>query len=177
MKSKIISVSAITSAIIAIFLTFGAYIEMFDLWAVVIASVFVLIPLYYNSYLGAILSSIAGGIIAFMFSGFNLFSVVFPAFFGFFGFYPIFRVFVSLKRKNNVVRIIIGLIWCAIAIYGIYLYYTFVMEISDLDLPKFLMDNIYLFLMPVSVLFYFLFDKFVLVAKFTIDKYAKRVLK
>ena len=177
MKSKIISISAVTSALIAIFLTFGVYVEVFDLWAVVIASMLVLMPLYYNSYLGAILSSVSGGVIALMLSGFNVFSIVFPAFFGFFGFYPIFKMFFVLKNKNKVVKTIIGLIWCVVAIYGIYLYYTFVMQINDLDLPKFLMENIYLVLLPVSVLFYFLFDKFVLVAKFTIDKYAKRVLK
>ena len=30
MKSKIISISAITSALIAMFLTFGVYVEVFD---------------------------------------------------------------------------------------------------------------------------------------------------
>lgn len=177
MKSKIISISAISSAFVAICLTLGAYFEAIDLFSLVIASMFVILPLYYNSYAGSILSVLVGGIIALMFSGFNFFSIIFPAFFGFFGFYPIFCIYFTKKPKKRIVKIILGLIWSVIAIYGMYFYYTFVMKITDLELPKFLMDNIYLLLLPIAICFYFLFDKFILVSKFTIDKYLRRIIK
>ena len=85
MKSKLITISAISSALITIVLTIGAYIEVADLLALVVATIFVALPLYFNSYIASILSFLAGGILALIFSGFNFLSVVFPAYFGFFG--------------------------------------------------------------------------------------------
>ena len=55
MKSKIISLSAISASFIAIALIIGAYIEITDLFMVVISSVFVLLPLYLKSYKGSFL--------------------------------------------------------------------------------------------------------------------------
>ena len=71
MKSKIISISAISAGFIAILLTIGSYFEITDLITTVVASCLVLLPLYYNSYKGMILTYLVGGVIAFMFSGFN----------------------------------------------------------------------------------------------------------
>ena len=46
MKSKVVTLSAISAALTAIVLTLGAYIELVDLYSIVISSVFVILPLY-----------------------------------------------------------------------------------------------------------------------------------
>ena len=50
MKSKVISLSAISAALIAVSLTIGAYFEFADLFAVVIASAFVILPIYLKKW-------------------------------------------------------------------------------------------------------------------------------
>ena len=85
MKSKVLALSAVSASFIAVFLTLGAYIELVDLVAVVVASIFVLLPLYMKSYKGSLLAYLAGGLLAFLISGFNILSLVFPAYFAFFG--------------------------------------------------------------------------------------------
>ena len=55
MKSKIISISAISAGFLALILTVGAYIEMVDLFCIVISSVFVILPLYYKSFIGSLI--------------------------------------------------------------------------------------------------------------------------
>ena len=130
MKSKIISISAISAGLTAIALTIGAYIEFTDLFALVVSSVFVILPLYFNSYKGSLLCFLAGGVIAFLFSGFNFLSLVFPSYFLFFGIYPILVIFARQKNFNKTLRLIIGLIWCVAFFYGAYFYYFGVMGMN-----------------------------------------------
>ena len=92
MNSKIVSISAISAGLIAIALLVGAYFEFADLFAVVIASVFVLMPLYLKSYKGSVLAGLAGGVIAFLCSGLNFLSLVFPTYITFFCFFQPFPV-------------------------------------------------------------------------------------
>ncbi len=177
MKSKLIAVSAISAGLCAILLTIGAYFEIADLFCLVIASIFVLMPLYFNSFMGSVLSFLAGGVIALIFSGFNFLSLVFPSYFLFFGLYPIIVWF--LRRKNVAEKIIfiIGLVWCVAFFYGGYFYYTLVMNVAITDLPKFISDNILYFLPMVALIFYFIYHKFILVIKFYLDKYLSRIVK
>ena len=177
MKSKLISISAISAGFSAIVLTIGAYFEMADLFCLVIASVFVLMPLYFNSFMGSFLSFLAGGIIALIFSGFNFLSLVFPSYFLFFGAYPILAWFLRSKKVSEKVIFIIGLIWSVAFFYGGYFYYTAVMKVSLSDLPAFLANNILYFLPVVALIFYFVYHKFIFVIKFWLDKYLKRIVK
>ena len=50
MKSRLLAISAISAALVAISLTVGAYVDMADIFSLVIASAFVLLPLYYDSF-------------------------------------------------------------------------------------------------------------------------------
>ena len=97
MKSRVIALSAISAAFVALFLTLGAYVEFIDIITVIIASVFIVLPLYEKSYLGSVLAYFAGGVIAFLFSGANIFTLVFPAYFLYFGLIPIFNHLVKKK--------------------------------------------------------------------------------
>ena len=176
MKSKLISLSAISSALVAIFLTIGAYVEMADLCMLVIASVFVLLPLYYNSYKASFLTFLVGGIIAIILSGFN-FALIFPAYFLFFGIYPVVKQLAMQKRVNRNLSIAIGLVWILMAFYICYFYYTLVLKFSISDLPYGLDDYVLYIVGLLAVVFYFVYDRFIFVAKFTIDKYLRKILK
>ncbi len=180
MKSKLVALSAISASFVAISLTLGAYVEFVDLVAVVLSSAFVILPLYYKSYLASVLTYLAGGVLAFLISGFNIMSVVFPAYFAFFGLYPIISNIMKDKGLNRVLRHAIGLVWCVGACYGIYFYYTLVMGISLTDLPQWLLwikDYILYAVAIVGALFYALFDRFVVVTRFAADRYLKRIIK
>lgn len=176
MKSKLISLSAISSALVAIFLTIGAYVEVADLCMLVIASVFVLLPLYYNSFKASFLTFLVGGVIAVILSGFN-FALIFPAYFLFFGLYPIVKQLIIQKRLDRKLCIVIGLVWILIAFYLCYFYYTLVLEFSVSDLPYGLSDYVLYIVGLLAVVFYFVYDRFIFVAKFTMDKYLKKILK
>ncbi len=177
MKSKLIAISAISAGLIAIILTVGAYVEVVDLFAIVVASVFVILPLYYKSYKASFMAYLVGGVIGFMFSGFNLLSVVFPAYFGFFGIYPIIKNLMREKNLNKVVAKIIGLVWCAIAIFGVYFYYTLVMHELFTDLPEWVINNVYLALGALSVVFFFIYDYSIFVFRRAIERYLSRIIK
>ena len=177
MNSKSLALSAISASFIAIFLTVGAYFSFIDLITVIFASAFVLLPLYYNSYLGSALSFVAGGIIAFLFSGFNIYSLVFPAYFFFFGCFPIIKIVLVKKGVKNIFSIIIGLIWCIAFSYGLYFYYIFVMKMQLSDFPEIIVKYIYFFIPVFAVIIFFIFDRFVIVVKMVEDKYLKRIIK
>lgn len=177
MRSKVIAISSVSASLVAIFLTAGAYFSVFDLVSVVIASAFVLLPTYYNSYGGCILCYLVGGLIAFMFSSFNIMSIVFPAFFAFFGIYPIVRYKMIEKNFNKATGYIIGLIWCVAVCFGIYFYYTEIMGQPFNDLPEFVLNNILFFVAIAGVVFYFLFDRFIILSKIMIDKYLGKIIK
>lgn len=180
MKSKIIAISSIGAGFTAICLTLGAYIEAMDLISLVLASVFVVMPLYFNSYKGAFLCFGVGGVIAFMLSGFNIFSVVFPAYFLFFGLYPILKALSVEKRVNVIVCRIIGLVWSVLVVYGIYYYYVYVMNFNFNDLPSwasFITDNITIFIGIFGVIFYFVYDRYVVVTKRVVDYYLYKAIK
>ncbi|MCQ2387632.1 MAG: hypothetical protein MJ066_04225 [Clostridia bacterium] len=180
MKNKVLALSAISASFVAILLTIGAYIEFADVFTIIIASAFILLPLYYKSYKGCFLCYIAGGVIAFIISGFNILSIVFPSYFVFFGIYPIVKMRAIDKKFNKIIFMIIGLIWCVGVIYGIYFYYTFVMKIEFDELTEkiaFIMDYLYITIAVIGVIFYFLFDRFIVVVKRLLDYYLPKIIK
>ena len=177
MKSKTVAISAISAGFVAIILTLGAYIEFADVFMLAISSVFVLLPLYLNSYKGSVLAFIVGGVIAFLVSGFNILSIVFPAYFGFFGIFPIVQSFMEDKKVKKAIAHVIGLVWCVIAVYAIYLYYTFVMGAVLDGLPAWIINNIWIIVGVVAVVFYFVFERFVRVTRRFTAFYLQRIIK
>ena len=119
MKSKVVAISAISAGFVALSLIAGAYISVADLFALVVASVFVILPLYYGSYKGAFLAFLAGGVIALLCALPTIaMTVVFPAYAAFFGLYPIVRLWLREKNVHKAVVIAIGIVWCVAAVYG-----------------------------------------------------------
>ncbi len=177
MKSKIISISAISAGLIAIVLVIGAYFEVVDLSSLVISSIFVCMPLYYNSYKGSVLGYLAGGVISFMCSGFNIMSVVFPAYFAFFGIFPIIRCKMIEKNLRLWLRHAICLVWFIGVSFGMFFYYTQIMGLDFDGLPT-LITNYVLYIIPVvAVIVYIIYDKFIAVSRFLMDKYLRKIVK
>lgn len=181
MKSRFITVSAISAGLVSISLAAGIYFNFIDVFALIISSVFVILPLYFKSYKGAVLSYLAGGVLGLIFGWFNfLYSFVFPAYFAFFGIYPIINCFLKEKNVKKYISITLGLIWCLAAFYGIYFYYTLVMGLDFNDLPNnfaWLNDNLIIAVGIFGVIFYFAYDRFLTVTKTLIDKYLGKIIK
>ncbi len=177
MKSKLITISAVSAGLIAVFLSIGAYFEFADVFTIVLASVFVLLPLYYNSYKGGFLAYLGGGILAFLISGCNLYSLVFPAFMGFFGVYPLILSYMLVKRVKLIIRYIIGAIWCVAVFYGVYFYYTALIGDFFMGLPQWVTDYAYFVILAVAVIFYFVFDRFIIIVSRVLNYYLSRIIK
>lgn len=178
MKSKIISLSAISASFIAIALVIGTYFEFIDFFMLVIASVFVLLPLYFNSYKGSFLAYLVGGIIAILCGGFN-FTLIYPAYFLFFGIYPIVKLKLVQKNVKKSLKIVLGLIWFILVAYLCYFYYTIVLDLAVVikGAPKWLDNFIVYGVGLIAVVFFFIYDRFISVIKFTMDKYLNRIIK
>ena len=176
MKSKVISLCAISAAFVAIALTIGTYFEITDLFMLVVASVFVLLPLYFNSYIGSFLTYLAGGVIAFLLSGFSI-ALIYPAFFGFFGLYPIIKNKMMQKNVRKVICIFVGLIWFVAVAYGCYFYYTLILNGIIDGIPKRLLDYVIYGVGIVAIIFFFIYDKMLTVVKIVLDRYLARIIK
>ena len=177
MNSKNVALSAVSAGLVSLFLLFGAYIEMADVFTVVIASVFVLLPLYYNSYKSSLLAYLVGGIIAFMCSGFNLMSLVFPAYFTFFGVYPIVKSFIVQKRFNKYACFVVGLVWFVLVAIGLYFYYTAFMNMPITDIPEWLAKYVLIIVAIIAIIFFIVYDRFIVVVRRVIDYYLRRIIK
>ena len=181
MNSKVITVSAISAGLVAISLAFGIYVGFADVFALILSSVFVILPLYVKSYKGCIMSYFAGGVLGLVFGWFNfVYSFVFPAYFAFFGLYPIISCFLKDKKVRKYVSIIIGLLWNIAAFYGLYFYYTAVMGLDFADLPDYLLwlnDYIVYAVGVLGLIFYFIYDRFIFVIRALIDRYLSKIIK
>lgn len=177
MKSKLLALSAISAAFSAILLTVGTYLSMADLFCLIMASAFVMLPLYYNSFKAASLSFLVGGVVAFIFSGFNITVMVVPAYFFFFGSYPILKFYAEKKGLNKYLTYALGSIWCLVAVFGIYFFYVNVTGINFNHLPKFVNDYMLIFVGIVGCVFYVVYERYVKCLKNIIDFYLRKFIK
>ena len=68
MKSKVVSISAISSALVAIFLSLGSYVQLLDVFCLFIASALSLLPLYKGYYKASFLTFLGGGVVSVLLS-------------------------------------------------------------------------------------------------------------
>ena len=124
---------------------------------------------------------LVGGTLGLIFGWFNfLYSFVFPAYFVFFGLFPIINSFLKDKKVKKYILHIVGLLWTAATFYGIFFYYTFVMGLDFANLPErlsWLNDYIIYAVGVLSVIFYFIYDRFLTVIRTLIDRYLGKIVK
>lgn len=178
MKSKMVALSAISASFIAFFLSLGAYVEIFDMATVVIASFFVCLPLCKKWYSAGFFTYLAGGILAFLISGLNYLSLVFPSYFLFFGIFPIVKKIMSDKNIKKWIYYLVGILWSVAICVGLYYYYTFFMGVQ----VTFTIEWLNNFAIPIVVLFgvmiFLLYSHFLtkglIFAEQKIDKFINR---
>jgi len=73
--------------------------------------------------------------------------------------------------------IVIGLIWFVAFAYGLYFYYTLVLGFGFLDLPLWLTENIYYFVAVFAIVFFAVFEAFVVMTRLAINRYLGRIVK
>lgn len=178
MKSKIITLSAISCGLIAIILSFGAYIQVADIFSLLVVSLVVLLPLFYNSVKGALLTYFVGGIVSLLFClPTFLFSFVIPAYFCFFGIFPVVYCVTDSKSINKFLRYFIGMFWCVLFFYGLYFYYTLVMGLELSNIPSLISNGILYFIAPFSIVFYCIYERFIYFGKNYVFRLLQRVIK
>ena len=180
MRSKVLAISAISAAFIVISLTIGVYVEIADLISLVVASAFVVMPIYLRSYKGSFLAFLVGGVIALLLCFSKFYSIVFPAYVIFFGIYPIVSLWAREKKVKRVIYYIVGIIWSIAFFYGAYFYYTSFLGLDLGEFPswmQFVTNNILYFICPFAVVFYFVFDRYVNVVKMFYDRILTKVIK
>ncbi len=147
-KSKVIALSALTTAICTIFLVVGEFVAVFALSGAFLASVVMMLPLAKKSYLGAILALIASVLLSLLLSSFR-FEAILP-FAIFFGPYPIVNAFLEDKKFNKIISLILKGIWFIGAILATYYLTTIVIGdnqfIKEHILPILIIGGAVLFL-------------------------------
>lgn len=114
-KSKIIALSGISTAFSVLLLTVGAYFPTFDLSALFMASLVVMLPLSKKSGCSAVITVIASSILTLLFSGFR-YNIVIP-YLIFFGLHPIVNYYQKqINKFNKWLVFIVKDIWFVITV-------------------------------------------------------------
>lgn len=178
MKTKVITLSGISAALCAAVLTAGVYLsELFDIFALMFAPVFLCLPLYVDSKKGAFLAYLSAGIIAILFTGGQITNYVFFAYFLFAGIFPIVKYIAVTKRFNKIVFHVACMLWFVAFAVGFYYYYT-----AFLGFPIETVFNIDPKIYPLIVAIaaaalYFLIDRYVFSLQILVFRLLKRVIR
>ena len=124
---------------------------------------------------------LVGGVLGLIFGWFNfIYSFVFPAHFVFFGVYPIVNCLLKDKKVKRYISHLVGLLWCVATFYGIYFYYTIIMNLDFANLPEYLSwinDYIIYAVGVLGLVFYFVYDRFIAIIRALIDRYLGKIIK
>lgn len=120
-KSKIVVLSALSSAFATVFLVVGNFFPELSLSGAFLASLSMMPILTKRSYRGAVMAYLSTIILAGIFSGFFVrWDALFP-FAVFLGLHPLVNVILEDKKVNKIVAIIIKDIWFVISLTLIHL--------------------------------------------------------
>ncbi len=119
--SKVVALSAITTAFCILLLTFGAYVEVFDLSCLFMASLALMLPLTKGYKLGGFLSYLASVILGFILTGAR-FQILIP-FTMFFGLHPLANYLQKQYKINAFLATVIKTVWFVATLFITY-YFT-----------------------------------------------------
>ncbi len=189
MKSNVLALSAVSAGFVALFLTLGAYFSVMDILAVILASVFLLLPMYLDSVLGSVLAYLAGGAIAFLLSGANILSLVWPSYLLFFGLIPILNFVAVKKNFNKIVWFIVRFVWfAAVCVFLVYFYtaimnfpieYTFNVfgKVFDFSNVAGIETIFYCVFALFCVVFFLVYSKFLQLSHAYVNRVLSRIIK
>lgn len=108
-KSKMIALSAVSSAVTVVVLILGAYFEVFRLSAIFIAGIVVMLPLAKNSAWAGLMTVLSSSVLGLFLTGFR-FQIVLP-YLLFFGLHPIANYVEQKKNINRYIAFVIKDVW------------------------------------------------------------------
>ncbi len=178
MKTRVITLSAISSALCALTLVLGTYFaELFDLFAVMFGPLFLSLPLFLDSPKGSFLAYLSAGILALLLTGFNITNLVYVSYFPFFGIYPIVKYISVMKKWKKPIFYTMSCLWFILTVVGMYYYYTAFLGLDLGLIIKIKQEYIPILLAIGSAPIFFLIDKFVFVAQIMIFRLLKKIIK
>ncbi len=178
MKTRVITLSAVSSALCAVVLIMGVYLsEIFDVFALMLAPAFLCLPLYVNSKKGAVLAYLSAGILAILLTGGQITSYIFFSYFLFAGIFPIVKYIAVVKKFNKVIFTVLGEIWFVAFMIAIYYYYTMFLGFPFETLFNIKQEIYPLILAIISVFMYFLVDRYVFSLQIIIFRLLGRIIK
>lgn len=165
--AKSIALSAICAAICALLLCLGEFLPTLSLGAAFTAGIVVMIPLSKNAFKSAMLTYLAGGLLAFMLSYFRYESVL--PFIAFFGLQPIVNRLEKAKGWNRYLMLLIKDVWFVGVLVGYYFLFNLTLFDNNPALNRFALP----ILIAGGALFYFIYDHL----SFYFQKYIDIIVK
>ncbi len=115
-ESRVVVLSALSTAFATIFLVVGSYLPDLSLAAAFTASIAMMPILVKRSYKGEILAYVSTVLLSGIFSGFfTRWDALFP-FISFMGLHPLVNAYLKEKKVNKIIALIIKDIWFVIAL-------------------------------------------------------------
>ena len=108
-KSKLIVLSAISTAFAVVFLSLGAFVPVFDYSGIFMASVCMLLPLTKKSVWGGLMAYLATALLSLIFVG-GRFEIT-VAFAAFFGLHPLINFVFEKIKLNRIIVVLIKDVW------------------------------------------------------------------
>lgn len=159
-RSKLIALSAVSTAFAVVLLALGSFIEIIDIACVMFAGIAIMLPLSKESILGAFLTFLASTLLALILTGAR-FTVIVP-YAMFFGLYPIANAVQFKYRINKIVALIVKDVWFLLSMF---VYYKLITTLSGYDIfedfsfiPEKFMDYLVPGLFVFGALFFVLYD-------------------
>lgn len=155
MKSKVVTISAISSALGIILLILGTFVSVIDISCIFMSSIAIMLPLYKKSIIGAFLSYVSTAILSMFLTGFR-FQIIIP-YAIFFGLHPIVNELIKVKNINKYVGLIVKTIWFILSLFVIYKFTN-----MFVDLNQKIIDIIYWIIPIAGTIFFIPYDFFMI---------------
>lgn len=173
-KSFEIALSAVASSLAVIFLTFGAFVPVFDLTAYMLSSIALMLPLAKKFYLGGFLSYLSSALLALLITGGN-FAFVLP-FFVFFGIHALINSFQIKFNINKYLALVIKIIWFDLSLILMYKF-TQIFISDNQFVIDYVLKYIYYFIPTLGSLFFIFYDWFIFRAQRIINIFVEKYKK
>ncbi|MBR3865040.1 MAG: hypothetical protein IKJ19_08030 [Clostridia bacterium] len=166
--SKVIAISALSSALALILLVFGSFIEVFDLSCLFMASLALMLPLAKDYKLGGFLCYLATTILGFLLTGFRL-QVMIP-FAIFFGLHPLVNYFQFKLKINKFLSLAVKTLWFVGTLYVMYFFTNMFVSVHPI-VERF----IHYFLTIGGVIFFCVYDYLMVKFQIAMNAIVKRL--
>ena len=165
-----VALSALSCALVVIFLTVGSYSEILLFTGYLFASVALMLPLSNGSYKGYVFAYLGGGALGFIFNSARMIDLL--PFVVFFGLHPLVNELQLKTKINTWVACFLKALWFDATMYGIWLL-IFGGETTFAFVDQYLIPILFVF----GTAFFVFYDYTMYKCRGTVNTYAKKILK